>query len=97
MRDLEFYVVKDENIELSNRITDQDIVIILDGKAGYIWKGNQAKNIDESSANKIVELMKKKFSDKKIDLILNLEINETDNPKIIQIKTEIAQRLPSMI
>ncbi len=94
---MEFYIVNDENIKLSNKISHQDIIFILDGKAGYIWKGKQARNLDEDMVNKMVQLITNKFIDIKFGLIPSLEISEIDNPKNIQIKTEISQRLPSLI
>jgi hypothetical protein len=95
VRLLEFYLVEEDNITLSNKLTNKDIAFILDGKAGYIWKGTQATDLDEISAKKVEELIKERFVDISFELIPDLEISEADNPKIIQIKTEISRRLPT--
>jgi len=91
---LEFFIVKDDNIKLSNKLTHNDIVFVLDGKAGYIWKGTQAKDLDEFTAKKIELLIKETFKEVNFVIIPGIEILESDNPKIVQIKTEINQRLP---
>jgi len=93
---MEFYLVKDEEIQLSNKLTQNNIVFILDGKAGYIWKGTEAIDLDETTAKKVEALIQKTFVDIEFGLIPNTEIVASDDPKIIQIKTEIMSRLPKL-
>ncbi len=93
MRTLEFYIIKDEDILLSKNFTDSDIVFILDGKVGYIWKGSKAINLDEITAKKIDSLIKEKFDEINFVLIPDIEIRDDDNPKFIELKREIKKRL----
>ena len=93
---MEFYTVKDKNIQLSNKLTQDDIVFILDGKAGYIWKGIQAVDLDETTAKKVETLIQEAFVDVEFGLIPSTDILESDDPKIVQIKTEIVSRLPKL-
>ena len=93
---MEFYIVEDEKIQLSNNLTQNDIVFILDGKAGYIWKGTQAVDLDETTAKKVETLIQQTFHEVEFGLIPNTEILESDDPKIVQIKTEIINRLPKL-
>lgn len=98
MRFLEFYIItKDNTIKLSNKFSQDDLVFILDGKLGYIWKGDRARDLDELSAKKIEQLIREKYPDINFGLITNLEITNGDTPKNTQIKTEIKNRLPSLI
>ncbi len=92
---MEFYLIEENNIKLSNKLTNNDIVFVLDGKAGYIWKGKLATDLDEITAKRIEGLIRERFTDITFNLIPNLASSETDNPKIIQIKTEILKRLPA--
>ena len=91
---MEFYVVKDENIKLSNKLTQRDIVFVLDGKAGYIWKGTRAVDLDEATAKRVELLIKDTFVEIEFGLIPSTQILESDDPKTIQIKTELKKRLP---
>ncbi|MHA1438336.1 MAG: hypothetical protein ACTSPD_12235 [Promethearchaeota archaeon] len=93
---MEFYIIKDDGITLSNKLTHEDIVFILDGKVGYIWKGKNAKNLDELTARRIEQQIKDKFEDINFELIIDLNLKD-DNPKISQIKSEISSRLPNPI
>ncbi|MHA1757131.1 MAG: hypothetical protein ACTSVV_10200, partial [Promethearchaeota archaeon] len=90
---MEFYIIKDEDILLSKNFTDSDIIFILDGKVGYIWKGSKAINLDEITAKKIDSLIKEKFDEINFVLIPDIEIRDDDNPKFIELKREIKKRL----
>ncbi|MFO8019474.1 MAG: hypothetical protein R6U96_12660 [Promethearchaeia archaeon] len=94
---LEFYKVKEDKIFLSNDFTHNDIVFILDGKAGYIWKGKKAKNLDELTAKKVESLIRKRFQDTNFQLIQKANIYESDNPKIKEIKKGLNKRLPNPV
>ncbi len=91
---MNFYVIKEENIKLTNELTQKDIIFVLDGRVGYIWKGEEAIDLDEFTAKKVEQQIKKKFLDVSFELIPDITIAETDNPKIVEIKTEIKNRLP---
>ncbi|MGV9198167.1 MAG: hypothetical protein ACOC4M_04950 [Promethearchaeia archaeon] len=94
---LEFYKVKEDKIHISNKFTHDDIVFISDGKAGYIWKGENANDLDELSAKKVEKLIRKKFEGTEFQLIPKAKIYESDNPKIKEIKIELNNRLPNPI
>ncbi len=91
---MNFYVIKDENIKLTNELTQKDIIFVLDGRVGYIWKGKEAIDLDEFIAKKVEQQIKKKFLDVSFELIPDITITESDNPKIVEIKKEIENRLP---
>ena len=97
MRNLEFYIVKDDDIQLSNNLSQNEIIFILDGKSGYIWKGTKARNLDEITVKKVEELILNKFKNINFGLITDLYVSESDNPKMTQIKNEIINRLPKTI
>lgn len=92
---MEFYKVLEDHVVLSNQLNQKDIAIVLDGRKGYIWKGNLAQNLNETTAKKIEELIKNTFKDVEFELVPDLEIQEDTNPKLGQIKNEIKHRLPS--
>ena len=92
---LEFYKVNADKIFLSNDFTHNDIAFILDGKAGYIWKGKKAKDLDELAAKKVESLIQKKFPETSFQLIPKADIYESDNPRIKDIKVELNKRLPN--
>lgn len=92
---MEFYKVLEDQVVLSNQLDQEDIALILDGRKGYIWKGNLAQNLNETSAKKIEKLIKNTFKDVEFELVPDLKIQEDTNPKLLQIKDEIKHRLPS--
>ncbi|MHA1150015.1 MAG: hypothetical protein ACTSR8_17400 [Promethearchaeota archaeon] len=94
---MEIYTIKDDKIELSKRLTHENIAFISDGTRGYVWKGKNARDLDEQTAKKIDILIKNKFDDVKFELLSGLDIKKEDNPKIIQIKQEIIKRLPGKV
>ena len=91
---MEFYKIKDNKLLLSSKLFDDDIVFIMDGIAGYIWKGNNAIELDEIEAKQIEKVINDKFKGITFQVIPDIIINKKDNPKIKQIKTEISNRLP---
>lgn len=94
---MEFYTIKNNRLHLSNKLSQEDIVFIIDGIAGYIWKGKNAVEMDEITAKEIEKIINDKFKDMSFNLILDLDIKKTENPKIAQIKREILNRLPRSI
>lgn len=94
---LEFYTIKKDTIQICNELTQEDIVIIIDGKAGYIWKGENAVYLDESDAKKVEKRIFDRFKAIDFQLIPELKQSPKDNPKLIQIKQEIRNRLPGKI
>ena len=85
---MEFYTIKNNRLHLSNKLSQEDIVFIIDGIAGYIWKGKNAVEMDEITAKEIEKIINDKFKDMSFNLILDLDIKKTENPKIAQIKRE---------
>jgi len=94
---MEFYTIKNNRLHLSNKLSQEDIVFIIDGIAGYIWKGKNAVEMDEITAKEVEKIINEKFKDMSFNLILDLEIKEKENLKIAQIKREILKRLPRSI
>ncbi|TFF93252.1 MAG: hypothetical protein EU544_06165 [Promethearchaeota archaeon] len=91
---MEFYKIKGDKIKFTNKISHQDIVFIYDNTAGYIWKGEKAIDLDEFTAKKIDGIIKERFENISFVLIPELEEKKEDNPKIIQIKKALSERLP---
>ncbi|MFX1275151.1 MAG: hypothetical protein ACFFBP_09825 [Promethearchaeota archaeon] len=91
---MEFYKIKNNGLLLSNKLFQEDIVFIIDGIAGYIWKGTNAIEMDEITAKEVEKIIDEKFKGMSFNLITDLDIKKTDNLKIAQIKKEILNRLP---
>jgi len=94
---LEFYTIKNNRLHLSNKLSQEDIVFIIDGIAGYIWKGKNAVEMDEITAKEVEKIINEKFTDISFNLILDLNIKKMENQKLAQIKREILNRLPRSI
>ena len=94
---MEFYKIKNNQLHLSNKLSQEDIVFIIDGIAGYIWKGINAVEMDEITAKEAEIIINEKFKEMSFNLILDLDIKKTENQKIAQIKREILKRLPRSI
>ena len=91
---MEFYKIKNKGLFLSNKFFQEDIVFIIDGIAGYIWKGKKAVEMDEITAKEIEKTIDEKFKGISFNLIKDLDIKNAENLKIAQIKREIIKRLP---
>ncbi|MFX0141237.1 MAG: hypothetical protein ACFFDN_46790 [Candidatus Hodarchaeota archaeon] len=92
---MDFYKIKDNSITLSSKLTHNDVAFIFDGKTGYVWKGDNARDFNKLNVMKIEQMIKEKFGIIKLEPIHRLEILETDNLNVKEIKSKIIKKLES--